>query len=249
MPARRRKNGPASRAAASSRRSVTTMSDMVTRFLNAKRAAPGRENSRPGRHQRRVSRLSFNGGWLLFITDQSSRRRFLIDTGSSFSIIPHHSSAPATGPALRSANNARIQCQPLQYQFLLADIRFPILGIDFLRHYKLMVDVCAEQLLPRTALAQTVGGDVFAVQQQACLPEAGSSEWDSILAEYPGVSQPFSVATNPAHGVEHTIKTSSNGLPIIQGSAGGGGRLAAAGGYLFRGHAAARDATVSPPHF
>jgi predicted aspartyl protease len=140
------------------------------------------------------------GSQLFFIADQGSRRRFLVDTGFSFSIIPHRSSAPATGPALRSANNACIRCwdqktgavtingQPLQYQFLLADIRFPILGIDFLRHYKLVVDVCAEQLLPRTALAQPVGGDIFAVQQQACLPAAGSSEWDSILAEFSGVS-------------------------------------------------------------
>jgi hypothetical protein len=79
---------------------------------------------------------------------------------------------------------------------------------DFMRHFKLVVDVCAELLLPRTTLAQPVGGDVFAVQHQACLPVAGSSEWDSILSEFPGVSQPFSVATSPAHGVEHTIETS-----------------------------------------
>jgi hypothetical protein len=98
--------------------------------------------------------------------------------------------------------------KPLQFPFLLADIRFPILGIDFLRHYELVVDVCAEQLLPRTALAQPVGGDIFAMQQQACMQAAGISEWDSILAEYPGVCQPFSVATKLAHGVEHVIETS-----------------------------------------
>jgi hypothetical protein len=46
------------------------------------------------------------------------------------------------------------------------------------------------------------------VQQQACKPAAGISEWDNILAEYPGVSQPFSVATKPAHGMEHVIEMS-----------------------------------------
>jgi hypothetical protein len=101
-----------------------------------------------------------------------------------------------------------VNSKPLQFPFLLADVRFPILGIDFLRHYKLVVDVYAEQLLPRTALAQPVSGDVFAMQQQACKPAEEISEWDSILAEYPGVSQPFSVATKPAHGVEHVIETS-----------------------------------------
>jgi hypothetical protein len=105
------------------------------------------------------------GSWLFFIMDQSSHQRFLVDTGSSFSILPHRSSAPATGTALWSANNTRIRCwgqktaaitvngQPLQYQFLLTNVRFPILGIDFMRHFKLVVDVCAEQLLPLTALA------------------------------------------------------------------------------------------------
>jgi hypothetical protein len=77
-----------------------------------------------------------------------------------------------------------------------------------MRHFKLVVEVCAEQLLPRSALAQPVGGDVFAVQQQACSPVADSSELDSILAEFPGISQPFTVASSPAHGVEHTIETS-----------------------------------------
>jgi hypothetical protein len=99
-----------------------------------------------------------------------------------------------------------INGQQLQFSFLLADVRFPILGIDFLRHYQLVVDICAEQLLPWTALAQPVGSNVFAVQQQACSPAAGPaagpSEWEQILAEFPGVSQPFSVATNPAHGVD-----------------------------------------------
>jgi hypothetical protein len=32
--------------------------------------------------------------------------------------------------------------------FLLADVRFPILGIDFLRHFKLLVDMAANKLVP-----------------------------------------------------------------------------------------------------
>jgi hypothetical protein len=93
------------------------------------------------------------------------------------------------------------------WSFLLADVRFPILGIDFLRHHQLVVDVCSDRLLPRAALAHPVGGDVFTVARQACTPTAAVSEWDSILAEFPAVSQPFTVASKPAHGVEHSIET------------------------------------------
>jgi hypothetical protein len=160
-----------------------------------------------------------NGGRLFFITDSSSSRRFLVDTGSTFSIIPFRSSARPSGPVLRSTNNARIRCwgrhgaavvlssQRFEFQFLLADVRFPILGIDFLRHFQLVVDVCADRLLPRSALAQPVGGDVFAVQQQTAAPAREADEWQAILDEFPGVSQPFLVATTPSHCVEHVIET------------------------------------------
>jgi hypothetical protein len=34
------------------------------------------------------------------------------------------------------------------WNFLLADVQFPIIGIDFLRHFNLVVDVSSQQLLP-----------------------------------------------------------------------------------------------------
>jgi hypothetical protein len=45
-----------------------------------------------------------------------------------------------------------------KFEFLLADVRFPIIGIDFLCFFNLIVDVTADCLLPRAALAQPVGG-------------------------------------------------------------------------------------------
>jgi Reverse transcriptase (RNA-dependent DNA polymerase) len=56
-------------------------------------------------------------------------------------------------------------------------------------------------------LAQPVGGDVFTIASQTVAPAAASSEWEQLLAEFPGVSQPFTVALSPAHGVEHNIET------------------------------------------
>jgi hypothetical protein len=45
-----------------------------------------------------------------------------------------------------------INGQLLQYEFLLADICFPVLGISFLQHFRLVVNVFAEQLLARNSL-------------------------------------------------------------------------------------------------
>jgi hypothetical protein len=80
-----------------------------------------------------------------------SGKRFLVDTGASFSIVPHRCSLRpsicASGAGIRTAE-VKISGTVFSWDFLLADIRFPILGIDFMRHHQLVVDVCSEHLLP-----------------------------------------------------------------------------------------------------
>jgi cleavage and polyadenylation specificity factor subunit 1 len=162
------------------------------------------------------------GGRLFFASDSVSGKRFLVNTGSSFSILLHHSHAPARGPALKSVNGGRIRCwgfrqlsiavsgQSFSWRFLLADVRFTILGIDFLKHHQLVVDVYSEQLLPRASLSAPVAGDVFAVADCAAnqVPAAISAQqWTEILEQFPSVTKPFEVRSAPAHGVEHSIET------------------------------------------
>jgi hypothetical protein len=107
-------------------------------------------------------------GRLFFVTDSSSQLRYLVDTGSAFSIMPWHSSAPPSGPSLAGADGRRIPCWgerlftvtiggvPRQWQFLLAAVSFPILGVDFLRHHSLVVDVANLHLSPPPPPVSTV---------------------------------------------------------------------------------------------
>jgi hypothetical protein len=97
---------------------------------------------------------------LFFLRDGESGRRFLIDTGSSFSILPYRSAAASFGPKLRAANGHAIHCwgtirsslrigkQVYHWLFIRADVRFPILGIDFLTKFDLLVDVAANPSWP-----------------------------------------------------------------------------------------------------
>jgi hypothetical protein len=84
------------------------------------------------------------------------------------------------------------------------------LGVDFLRKFNLVVDVVAEQLLPgATAMAtrpsfRSNGGVVAAAAAEL-------EDWKAVLNEFPGVIQPLSGGSHPAHGVEHQIVTA--GLP------------------------------------
>ncbi len=94
--------------------------------------------------------------------DQVSNRRFLVDTGASYSILPHRSSLPASGPKLFGPAGQPIPCwgerlvqlrfQDLDFswKFLLADVAFPILGVDLLRAHKLLIDPEGHALLDST---------------------------------------------------------------------------------------------------
>ncbi len=99
-------------------------------------------------------------GRLFYITDSVSSQRFLMDTGSSFSIMPWESSDTPSGPNLTAADGRRIPCWgerpftvtisgvPRRWNFLLAAVSFPIIGIDFLRCHSLLVVVANLRLLP-----------------------------------------------------------------------------------------------------
>ena len=44
------------------------------------------------------------GGLLIYLQDILTNRRFLVDTGASRSVFPHHSSAARTGPRFLMAD-------------------------------------------------------------------------------------------------------------------------------------------------
>ena len=100
-------------------------------------------------------------GQLVYVTDQLSNRRFLVDTGAAFSILPHHSSVQPSGPSLIGPNGLPIACwgdKPVQlvldgccfqWTFLLATIQFPIIGVNFIPAHHLLVDSSSNGLVDK----------------------------------------------------------------------------------------------------
>ena len=90
-------------------------------------------------------------GFLVYVHDQLTGRRFLVNTGAAFSILPHQAVEPATGQGLVRPNGSAIGCwgeYPVKLQlaghlftwkFLLAGVSMVILGIDFLWTHSLTV--------------------------------------------------------------------------------------------------------------
>jgi hypothetical protein len=79
------------------------------------------------------------------VIDSISKRRYLVDTGASFSVLPFFSAAAPTGPRLSGPDGASIPCWGYKrhflvfgrfvWCFLLAAVKFPIVGVDFLKHF------------------------------------------------------------------------------------------------------------------
>ena len=97
------------------------------------------------------------------VNDNHSGRTFLIDTGAQVSLLPvaaHARRHPSsTAPKLVAANGSSIASYGTQQThvqlgkrkftvtFIIAVVRRPILGADFLRRYKRLVNLCGQKLI------------------------------------------------------------------------------------------------------
>ena len=99
-------------------------------------------------------------GCLLVFTDSTTNRQLLVDTGSAYSIVPHSLPQPAVGPAIMATDRSPISCwgsrvetitadrHSFKWTFLQAVVAFPIIGVDFLNHFELAVDINNRRLTP-----------------------------------------------------------------------------------------------------
>ena len=130
-------------------------------------------------------------GVLAYLVDQLSSRRFLVDTGASYSLLPHHSGQPASGPRLTGADGEPIACwgdrelqlrfegRPYRWRFLQAAVSFPILGADSLAAHDLSVE------LHRDRLVHYATGAELTLQRAVCGPSAATAVPVAVPASSP----------------------------------------------------------------
>jgi hypothetical protein len=160
------------------------------------------------------------GGKLLYLKDLMTGSDFLVDTGASRSILPHFSSDPPSGPLLVSKDDSPIAMWGVRerqvnfaghifkFEFVLRQVAQPIIGMDFLAHFQLLVDPFGQRVIFAKSLEPLV-----------CAPHAPrNSPWVSslrqlsaavrmLLAEFPTLLPRPGVKQQPLHGVAHSIKT------------------------------------------
>ncbi|XP_033225959.1 uncharacterized protein LOC117178641 [Belonocnema kinseyi] len=159
----------------------------------------------------------------IFVTDKMTKIAFLIDTGADVSVFPRK----RVGGHLRkneyelyAANNTRIITygtmavdldlslrRSFKWRMIVADIDTPIIGMDFLIYYGLLVDPKNKRLVD-SETRLTTQGQLASDKHSSIRTIVGSSNYHRILSEFPEVTRPAIFGKEPAkHDVKHYIKT------------------------------------------
>ena len=166
---------------------------------------------------------------LFFITDRTSHLRFLVDTGAEVSIVPPSrcgSTYPSTGPSLQAANQSPIATygvrplclnlglrRPFQWTFIVANVKHPILGADFLGHFNLLVDVTHRCLVDNLTQLQVHGIMTQELSPSPSVPLPDPPDaFTALLAEFPSLLRPPPPDEPVKHSVTHHIPTT--GPPV-----------------------------------
>ena len=158
-----------------------------------------------------------------FIKDELSDYRFLVDTGAFRSILPPSRDNPSIHPSssqLVAANGTsirtygeqevsiRLSGRTYSWTFIIADVRHPLLGADFLSHFNLVVDVARHRLLDTDSFT-SVPLCISNIEENSNLLSPDDN-YSDIIKDFDNVFKPelrLSPGTAAKHGVQHYIKT------------------------------------------
>ncbi|XP_047999675.1 uncharacterized protein LOC125236791 [Leguminivora glycinivorella] len=164
----------------------------------------------------------------LCVLDFNSGINFLVDTGADVSIVPASRFSATVrrecGLKLYAANNTEIKTfgtvslelnlglrRAFRWTFILCDVTRAIIGADFLRTHKLMVDLDSRILVDKVTNFRCVGSIEHCEHESIkCIRD--DNPYRDILMRYMDVANPVSFKEPAKHSVKHYIETS--GPPV-----------------------------------
>lgn len=164
----------------------------------------------------------------LQVSDRKSKLQFLIDTGSDLCVVPRTS---LQGPRQRTtyelyaANGSIIPTygwtqlhldlglrRDFSWRFVVADVTHPIIGVDFLSYYNLLVDIRHKRLIDNVTTLTTRGTFV-----NSSVPHVkvicGNLRYNDIFTKFPDIIRPPGVIRDVRHATLHHIRTTP-GQPV-----------------------------------
>ncbi|CAK1603651.1 unnamed protein product [Parnassius mnemosyne] len=164
----------------------------------------------------------------LFVTDRSSNTQFLVDTGSDLCIYPRSAlreRRTKTDYQLSAANGSVIDTfgfielnlnlglrRSFAWRFIVANVTKPIIGVDFLSFYNLIVDCRNQRLIDNTttlsSIASFAKADISSIKVLT-----GDTRYHNLLKKFPEITRPSGTLVVPRHNTVHYIRTTP-GPPI-----------------------------------
>lgn len=164
----------------------------------------------------------------LCVHDRNTHERFLVDTGADISVLAakhKKNNRTASAYSLYAANNTPIKTygqktirlnfglrRDFVWSFVVADVKTSILGADFLRHFKLLVDLDKKKLVDKITELSIDALEVSTNTESVHIISNNQVYYD-ILKQYPDVLRPMSLKQPPKHDVVHHIETT--GPPLF----------------------------------
>lgn len=186
------------------------------------------------------------------MSDRIHNFQWLVDSGSAVSFLPEsfHGQATTEGNLVNfiAANSTPItnfgelslrifpSClsAEVSWRFCVANVAFPILGLDFLSHFSLVVDAARLAVFPsylydfknqststltHTANIYSTGSETSSVAPTSSIDlnpppstylSSPLDQYQQLLAEFPNLTSDAPLLSAPVHNVRHHIQLSNN---------------------------------------
>lgn len=167
----------------------------------------------------------------LFITDKTTKLQFLVDTGSDICAYPRtllREKRCKSKYDLFAANGTQISTygciqlnlnlglrREFKWRFIVADVSKPIIGVDFLSFYGLLVD-CRHHSLIDSLTKLSVQAPQSHHQDRELLSVkvfTGNTPYHELLRRYSEITRPAGSPTEILHNTKHHIRTTP-GPPV-----------------------------------
>jgi hypothetical protein len=167
----------------------------------------------------------------LFVTDRNTKVQYLVDTGSDVCAYPKsllkrqhlkstYELVAANGTPIPTFGTIHINLnlglrREFSWKFIIAEVSKPIIGVDFLSFYGLLVDCRQHKLLDSlTNISITApsshkhGHELLSVKVFS-----GNTAYHDLLRRFPEITRPAGSFNIPCHNTKHHIKTTT-GPPV-----------------------------------
>ena len=179
--------------------------------------------------QREVANIVLSHSKLLYVADKRHKCKYLIDTGAAVSVLPKSCAngiSDADSLPLVAANNStkntygNCKCvvdvglkREYPWTFIVADVKQPIIGADFLIHYNLLVDLrnrCLRDMRTGLAIAASLSSITPLSLNRV---DTVQNEYTKLLGQFPELTRPTTKGETVKHGITHKIVT--KGHPVF----------------------------------